>query len=100
MRDLSTLTAADFEALEGEVFQLSETAPGGSSVDVRLAEVLCGQERPGHRQPFVLHFLGPNTPVLYQGLHRLSHPGLGELECLIGPVISDAPGITYEAVFS
>jgi hypothetical protein len=69
-------------------------------VEVRLVEVLRQKEWPWHRQPFVLHFLGPVAPALYQGVHRLSHAGFGELECLMGPVLSDALGITYEAVFS
>ncbi len=62
MHDLSTLTAVDFEPLVGADFQLSETAPGGRSVAVRLVEVLRQKEWPGHRQPFVLHFLGPSHP--------------------------------------
>jgi hypothetical protein len=100
VRDLLTLTAGDFEPLVGEDFLLAETRPGGGAVDVRLVEVLRQRERFGSRQPFVLHFVGPQAPVLYQGVHRVSHADFGELECLIGPVISSAPGVTYEAVFS
>ena len=100
MRDLSALTAGDFEPLVGEPFQLSETGAGSGSVEVRLVEVLRQKQRPGHRQPFTLHFLGPREPVLHQGVRLLSHTDLGELECLIGPVLSDSPGVTYEAIFS
>ena len=32
-------------------------------------------------------------------VHRLSHAALGELECFIGPVLADEPGMTYEAHF-
>jgi hypothetical protein len=98
--ELGALTAGDFEPLMGEDFHLSECSAGGQSVHVRLVEVLRQRERAGHRQPFAVHFVGPEAPVLYQDVHRLSHPQLGEIECLIGPVMSDAPGVTYEAIFS
>ena len=100
MWDLAALTAGDFEPLIGDDFQLSGTAAGSDAVVVRLVEVLRQRERPGHRQPFLLHFVGPTEPVMYQAMYHLSHFALGELECLMGPVLSDAPGITYEAVFS
>ena len=100
MRDLSALTAGNFEPLIGDEFHLSSTGSGDDVVVVRLVEVLRQREWPGHRQPFVLHFGGPSAPVMYQAVYRLSHPALGELECLIGPVMSSASGKTYEAVFS
>jgi hypothetical protein len=100
VRDLSALTAGDFEPLIGDEFHLSSPGSGADVVVVRLVEVLRQREWPGHRQPFVLHFGGPSAPVMYQAVYRLSHSALGELECLIGPVVSSAPGITYEAIFS
>ena len=103
MRDLAALTAGDFEPLVGDEFHLSGTEPGADQVDavvIQLVEVLRQREWPGHRQPFVLHFSGPGAPVMGQGVYRLSHFALGQLECFMGPVMSDTPGITYEAVFS
>ncbi len=103
MRDLAALTAGDFEPLVGEEFHLSGTEAGTEQVGaivVQLVEVLRQREWPGHRQPFVLHFSGPGEPVMSQGVYRLSHSALGQLECFMGPVMSDTPGITYEAVFS
>ena len=67
---------------------------------IRLVEVQLLRERPGHRQPFVLRFTGPASPVLAQQIQRLSHAEMGELEFFLGPVVSDAPGVTYEAVFN
>jgi hypothetical protein len=84
----------------GEYFLLSETGTAEGSVDIRLVEVLRQRGRPCHRQPFAVHFQGPASPVFYQALYRLSHPEMGEMECLVGPVMSDGPGVTYEAVFS
>jgi hypothetical protein len=103
VRDLAVLTAEDFEPLVGDEFRLSGTEPGADPVNavvILLAEVLRQREWPGHRQPFVLHFSGPDAPVMTQGVYRLSHFALGQLDCFMGPVMSDTPGITYEAVFS
>jgi hypothetical protein len=101
VRDLSTLTAGDFEPLVGTDFDVRDPATGETVVVLRLVEVLRQRERPGQqRQPFVLHFLGPDAPVLNQVVHSLSHNEMGELECFMGPVVAGGPGITYEAVFS
>ena len=109
MPDLGALTAGDFEPFIGtdfEVFDIQvpgrETPgpPAALALVVRLVEVQLLRERPGHRQPFALHFTGPTSPVLAHQVHRLSHAGMGELELFLGPVVSDAPGITYEAVFT
>jgi hypothetical protein len=102
VRDLASLTAGDFEPLVGEEFHLSGSGKGDqvAAIVVHLVEVLRQRQWPGHRQPFALHFSGPGAPVISQGVYRLSHPALGQLECFMGPVMSDTPGITYEAVFS
>jgi hypothetical protein len=33
-------------------------------------------------------------------IHRLSHPEMGEVDLFVGPVLSGAPGTTYEAIFT
>lgn len=119
MRDLAALTAGDFEPLIGTDFEVYDSdvyglqvsgsdvpGPGTSgpppalALVIRLVEVRRLGERPGHRQPFALHFRGPTSPVLAQQIHRMSHVEMGELEFFLGPVMSDTPGITYEAVFT
>jgi hypothetical protein len=108
VRDLAALTAADFEPLVGTDFQVSgadvpgpdASAPPAPVLVIRLVEVQLLRERPGHRQPFALRFTGPASPVLAQQIQRLSHAEMGELEFFLGPVVSDAPGVTYEAVFN
>jgi hypothetical protein len=109
VRDLAALTAGDFEPLIGtdfEVFRFDPSGPDGAGppgapvLVIGLVEVQQLGERPGHRRPFVLHFEGPTSPVLAQQMHHLSHAEMGELELFVGPVMSDGPGITYEAVFA
>jgi hypothetical protein len=108
MWDLAALTADEFEPLIGTNFEVSGQVsdfqvPGPyqpSVLAIRLVEVQRLPERPGQRQPFVLHFEGPTSPVLLQQMHRVSHAELGDIEFFLGPVMSDGPGVTYEAVFN
>jgi hypothetical protein len=48
---------------------------------------------------FVLHFAGAGE-ALPQGIYRLSHQALGELEMFIVPIQSRKPGVLYEAGFN
>lgn len=98
MRDLSSLTAADFQPAVGTVFEVHHGA--AEPLRIRLIEVVAFGERPGHRQPFALRFEGPESPVLEQVTHRVVHPHVGELELFLGPVQSGSEGVRYEAVFS
>jgi hypothetical protein len=98
VRDLASLTPADFQPAVGTVFEVHYG--GAAPLPIRLTEVVAFGERPGHRQPFALRFEGPDSPVLAQVTHRLAHPELGELELFLGPVQSGSDAITYEAVFN
>jgi hypothetical protein len=99
VRDLASLTAADFEAAVGSRFAIATGEPG-AWLTVRLTEVVQLKEWPGHRWPFLVHFEGPLSPVLAHVVHHVSHPELGELDIFLGPVLSGTGGITYEAVFA
>jgi hypothetical protein len=94
MRDLETLTVAEFAALEGDRFRLAPTdAP---AFDVTLVEVRAIAREPGGRAPFSLVFQGGPTPPLPQRIHRVEHPDLGALDVFLVPVGADR----YEAVFT
>lgn len=88
----------DFEPLVGTIFEVCRATE--ESLGIRLTEVACFGERPGHRVPFALRFHGPVSPVLEHAIHPVEHPGIGRLELFLGPVQDDGPGITYEAVFA
>jgi hypothetical protein len=100
MRDLASLTAADFEPFSGSDFEVRHPATGQAVLVLRLVEVTAWGPPLEHRQPFRLHFQGPASPVLPQAIHRLSHPEMGELDLFVGPVMAPGPGTTYEAVFA
>jgi hypothetical protein len=97
MRDLASLRATDFLALVGTAFVVVDGDE--AAIDLRLTEVVIPGERPGHRQPFSLRFLGPCAPLLEQATHRLVHAELGALELFLGPIASGSEGTIYEAVF-
>jgi len=96
--DLAAVTADDFEPFKGQGF---ETRAGRAQETLRLELVTIGRRQgpPGHREPFSLMLRGPRSPVLAQGIFRLSNQALGELELFLVPIGADQDGITYEAAF-
>ena len=98
MRDLSSLTSTDFDAVVGSDFQVGDD--GTAPVGIRLREVLVGPEQPGRRRPFSLRFSGPAAPVLDSVSHRLHHAQMGELEIFLVPIAAEPEGLVYEAVFT
>jgi hypothetical protein len=53
-----------------------------------------------HQEAFSLFFRGPSNPQLLQGIHKLRHTQLGELEVFLVPVGQDKDGFQYEAAFN
>lgn len=51
-------------------------------------------------EAFSLMFQGPSDLSLGQGIHKLKHSALGELEIFLVPVGQDKDGFQYEAVFN
>jgi hypothetical protein len=98
MRDVATLTAAEFAGALGSAFEVLDP-DGRVMLSLTLVQVVPGPERPGQRQPFSLYWTGLAAPILPSFTHHLTHPGLGDMEIFLGPVATDGPGLTYEAVF-
>jgi hypothetical protein len=53
-----------------------------------------------HNESFSLFFRGPSNRFMPQGIHRLKHAKLGELEIFLVPTAQDKNGFQYEAVFN
>jgi hypothetical protein len=101
VRDLSTLTADDFEPAVGTLFVTSADDPGEATiVDLRLVEVHRWKGTSGLRAAFTLRFLGPTDPVLSHDVHRIDHVDLGPMDIFLGPVVDPCAGVMYEAVFT
>ena len=52
------------------------------------------------QEVFSLFFHGPSNPFMPQGIYRLKHSHLGELELFLVPVGQDKDGFQYEAAFN
>jgi hypothetical protein len=94
MRDLETLTTADFAALRGDRFRI--TPDVGAPFDAELVEVAEIAREPGGRSPFSLVFKGGPSPPLPQRIYRVEHERLGAIEIFLVPIAADS----YEAVFT
>src|SRR5438105_12018132 len=53
-----------------------------------------------HQENFALLFHGPAPFFLPQGIYKLKHSHLGELDLFLVPVGQDSEGFQYEAVFN
>jgi hypothetical protein len=99
VRDLSSLTASEFEAALGSVFEVVD-ADRRVVLSLSLVEVVRRPEQAGQRQqPFSLYWTGAPTPILPPLIHHLTHPKMGEMEIFLGPIAAAGPAVTYEAVF-
>jgi len=53
-----------------------------------------------HQETFSIYFHGPSDLFMAQGIHKLKHAELGELDIFLVPVGQDKDGFQYEAVFN
>ena len=53
-----------------------------------------------HQETFSIYFHGPTDAFIPQGIHRLNHDRLGNLDIFLVPVSQDKDGFEYEAVFN
>jgi hypothetical protein len=102
---LHELTVDDFASHLNTRFEL-ELEPG-RRIDLHLAEAVSlgsgGGARPAHlapRGPFSVVFLAPKDASLPQGIYRLLHPAMGEMEIFLVPIGRDSAGLKCEAIFN
>lgn len=97
MRDLSTLTPDHFGSLRGAVF-----STGSRAGETQLQCDSVQYPRPtGGRGSFSVFWLGPaGGRPLPQGVRKLRHPELGELELFLVPVEEADGRIRCQAVFT
>jgi hypothetical protein len=90
VRDLASLTAADFTPLLHERFRLD------NQFDLELIEVAERSGEPGGRASFSLVFAGGPTPPLPQRIYSMQNEHLGAIEIFLVPIAPER----YEAVFT
>jgi hypothetical protein len=71
---------------------------GGADVEFTLTEVK-RHRNDEVQQCFSLFFNSPG-PLTPQGMYRLGHPRLGEIDLFLVPVLRLRAGFVYEAVFN
>src|SRR5260370_13850716 len=101
--DLASVTADHFEPVTGQAFEARPPA-AGEPFTVVLAGIRRRSGPRGFREPFSLEFLCPRRvatqpPAYGQGVYRLSHPQLGDLDVFLVPGGASDSGVAYEVSF-
>jgi hypothetical protein len=84
------------DRINDEFLVMGEASAGSA---LRLVEVSERASAP-HQEAFALLFHGPTQYFLPQGIYKLKHAGLGEMDLFLVPVAQDFQGFQYEAVFN
>jgi len=72
---------------------------GREPLVLELFEVTEGHDSPRLEQ-FSLMFRGPMTFMIGQGLYRMNHDKLGELDLFLVPIGPDQKGLRYQVIFN
>jgi hypothetical protein len=98
MLDLATVRCEEFAACLNHDF---EVVFSDGTLALKLSEARPLGVRPESiREPFALTFLGPAKLRLPQGIYKMRHPELGEMEIFLVPIAADQTSSAFEAVFN
>jgi hypothetical protein len=99
MLELDKVTCEQFAACLGQDFEIVFT---DGALPVKLAEAKpWGPAQPANvRQPFSLTFRLERNLRLPQGIYKMRHATLGEMEIFLVQVAADQTGSSFEAVFN
>jgi hypothetical protein len=98
MLDLTQVRSEHFAACLNQDFEL--VFPDGT-LPLKLSEARPLGSRPESlREPFALTFLGRAGLRLPQGIYKMRHATLGEMEIFLVQIGADQTGSTFEAVFN
>jgi hypothetical protein len=97
---LDQIKVEEFEPLVGTTLRLSGS--GDEYADLELAEAKAlANPSPRAQAPFLLTLRENGAKrVINQGVYRLHHPTLGELDLFVVPIGPDAKGMCYEVTFN
>jgi hypothetical protein len=98
MLDLATVRCEQFAACLNQDFEIVFS---DGTLAVKLSEARPLGTRPESiREPFALTFLGRAGLRLPQGIYKMRHAQLGEIEIFLVPIAVDQTSSTFEAVFN
>jgi hypothetical protein len=93
---LEKLNACSFAEQLNTLFNLH--IDPATPIALKLVEVKENDPSP-RIELFALHFRGPSSPHLPQGIYRMDHAKMGTLEIFITAIAAEPDGILYESVF-
>ena len=99
MTSLDTLDAGLFSPLVGQAFAVA-LAEQAVPLELMEAQVLGGRRSDAKRDPFALRFKGAPGLRLPQGIYRLQHDFVGEMEIFITQNGDGPQGSEFEAIFT
>jgi hypothetical protein len=73
--------------------------PATRPFSLKLSQVV-KRTKSAQQETFSLLFHGPAAHFMPQGIHKLKHEQLGEVDIFLVPVGKDSDGFEYEAVFN
>jgi hypothetical protein len=94
---LEEFSQAIFDEYLDSEFQIMENATPVCAF--KLSDVIERTKTPT-QESFSLMFQGPLEPFVAQGIRRLKHSQLGEMDIFLVPVGKEKDGFQYEAVFN
>ena len=96
---LDQVQVEEFEPLVGTILRLSS---GSDHVDLELTEARrLRSPSPRQSSPFALVLRHNGAKQSFgQGMYRLHHPTLGEMDLFVVPIGPDANGMCYEVTFN
>jgi hypothetical protein len=98
MLELDKVECAQFAACLDQDFEIVFT---DGTLPLKLSEARPLGTRPESvREPFALTFHGAAKLRLPQGIYKMRHATLGEMEIFLVQVAADQSGSTFEAVFN
>ena len=99
MLELDKATCEQFAACLDQAFEII-FADGVLRVKLTEAKPW-GPAQPAHvRQPFSLTLRADRNLRLPQGIYKMRHPALGEMEIFLVQIAADQSSSTFEAVFN
>jgi hypothetical protein len=98
MLDLATVRREELAAYLDQDFEIL-FSDGALTVKLSEARPL-GARAESIREPFALTFVAARSLRLPQGIYRMRHAQLGELELFLVQVAADQTSSSFEAVFN
>jgi hypothetical protein len=97
MLDLATVRCEQFAACLNQDFEIVFS---DGTLPLKLSDATARTAPDAGREPFALTFLGRAGLRLPQGIYKMNHATLGEMEIFLVQIAADQTGSTFEAVFN